>query len=58
MKNIIVGAVASLLLSSSLIVYAGKGKKVRKTSKTETCSPADCDRTKCQPNCANLPCCK
>lgn len=57
MKQIFVGILASMLLTSA--VYAGKGKKSKKKTKAETCTLACCDNTKCPPaNCADMPSCK
>ncbi len=60
MKKIFFGILASMLLTSG--VYAGKGKKdrLKKASKTETCTKANCPKSaNCQPaNCVNMACCK
>jgi hypothetical protein len=56
MKKIIFGILASMLLSTG--VYAGKGKKNRKGTKTDTVTTTTCNKTQCPPDCVNMPCCK
>lgn len=57
MKNIFVGILASVLLSSA--VYAGDAKKhgKKRVAKKQVCT-TDCTGTPCNPaNCINMPGC-